>query len=73
MAATVGAPLLVRTTSSEAVHPPVPVVHLTVAVLPEVMVTLVVGEAGVAIVAVPLTSDHVPVPVWVIAKTALLQ
>ena len=66
--------LLVKVTSSEAVHPAVPVVHLTVALVPAATpVTVVVGEDGVVMVADPLTSVQVPVPDCVIVKPELLQ
>jgi hypothetical protein len=69
---------LVRITSEvEAVHVPLEIVHLSVAVLPAVTVTVVVGLVGVAIVAVPLTNVHKPVPtvgvLAAIVKAATLQ
>ena len=53
-------------------------VHLTVAVVPATSpVTMVVGEPGVVIVAVPLISVHKPVPtdgtLWVIVKFVVLH
>ena len=57
---------------------PLVTVHLTVAVVPaNTAVTVVVGEPGVVIVAVPLINDHVPVPtdgaLCVIVKLPLLH
>ena len=53
-------------------------VHLTTAVVPATTpVTVVVGEAGVVIVAVPLTRVHRPVPtvgaLWVMLKVDALH
>ena len=71
---TVGPALLVTVTSSDAVHPPVPVVHLTVALVPAATpVTVVVGDEGVVMAADPLTNVQVPVPVCVMVKVELLQ
>ena len=50
-------------TSSNAEQVPLDTVHFTVAVVPAANpVTVVVGELGEEIVAVPLTNDHTPVP-----------
>src|ERR1019366_6881322 len=63
--AVVGVALFVRITSSvEAVQGLLEIVHLNVALVPAVTpVTPEVGEAGVVIVAVPLTTVHAPVPI----------
>ena len=65
-------------TSSKALQSPLVTVHLTVAVVPATSpVTVVVGEPGVVIVAVPLISVHKPVPgdgaLWVIVKFVVLH
>ena len=50
-------------TSSKALHVPLVTVHLTVPVVPAASpVTVVVGEPGVVMVALPLIYDHTPVP-----------
>jgi hypothetical protein len=61
-AAVVGVAELVSTTSSDVIQVPLVMVHLSVAVLPAATVTAEVGLVGVAIVAVPETSVHNPVP-----------
>ena len=62
--AAVGLGVLIKTTSSvEAAHGALDMVHLKVALVPTgTPVTADVGEAGVVIVAVPLTTVHKPVP-----------
>ena len=51
------------TSSVEEVQVPLEMVHLSVAVVPAAKpVMVVVGEAGEVMVAVPVTSDQVPVP-----------
>jgi hypothetical protein len=55
---------LILTSSVELLQAPFDIVHLNTAVLPETRpVTEDVGEEGVVIVAVPETTDQVPVPV----------
>ncbi len=62
--ATVGCTLFVNTTSSEDVQVPLVMVQRSVALLPAVIPeTADVAEVALAIVAVPLTILHVPVPV----------
>ena len=52
------------TSSVETGHTPLEIVHRKVTLVPAVTpVTVVVGEEGAVIVAVPLTILHVPVPV----------
>ena len=62
--AAVGVALLVNITSFvEAVHGLFEIVHLNVALVPtRTPVTAEVGEAGVVMKAVPLTTLHAPVP-----------
>ena len=65
-------------TSSKALQSPLVTVHLTVAVVPATNpVTVVVGEEGVVIVALPLISVHTPAPgdgvLCVIVKLPLLH
>src|SRR5687768_13512599 len=74
----VGLGLFVRTTSSNALHVPFVTVHLTVALVPAATpVTVVVGDPGVVIVALPLISVHTPVPgegaLCVIVKVEVLH
>ena len=69
---------LVKTTSSMAVQPPFVTVHLTVTVAPkETPDTVVLLLFGLEMVAVPLTTDHVPVAAMgdtaLILNVALLQ
>ena len=61
---TAGLVLLVNTTSSvEAAHDPLEIVHVKVALLPAVTpVTPDVAEEALVIVAVPLATVHVPLP-----------
>ena len=55
--------MFVTETVEEEVQVPFVMVHLSTAVVPAgTPVTVVVGEAGVVMVAVPLTRDHAPVP-----------
>jgi hypothetical protein len=61
--AVVGSSFIVITTSSDEVHVPLDVVHLNVADVPGTSpVSPDVAEAGVVIVAAPLTTVHKPVP-----------
>ena len=67
-----------RVTSSDALQVPFVTVHFIFALVPATTpVTVVVGEAGVVIVAVPLTSDHTPVPavgvLWVMVNVEVLH
>ena len=61
---TAGFVLLVNTTLSvEAVHDPLDIVHVKVALLPAVMpVTPDVAEEALVMLAVPLATVHVPLP-----------
>ena len=66
------------TSSNVDVHTPLDTVHLKVALLPAASpVTVVIGDEGVVMVAVPLTSDQAPVPtagtVAAIVKVELLH
>jgi hypothetical protein len=77
-AATVADAWFVSTTSSEEVHVPLVIVQRRVAGVPAVTpVTPEVGEEGVVIVAVPLTTLHMPVPTLALlpasVKEVLLQ
>ena len=69
--------LVITTFEVLAVHGPLLMVQRRVAVVPEVKVTVDVGELGVAMVAEPLTTLQAPVPiVGVLAamvKVVLLQ
>ena len=60
----VGKALLVSITSSVDVQAPFVIVHLSVALVPTGTPVIVeVGDEGVVIVAVPVTTLHAPVPV----------
>ena len=52
------------TSSVEAAHTPLEIVHRKVTLVPAVTaVTVVVGEEGSVMLAIPLTMDQAPVPV----------
>jgi len=69
--------LLIITFEVLALHGPLLIVHLRVAVMPDVNVTADVGDKGAAIVAEPLTKDQAPVPAIgtfaAMVKAVLLQ
>ena len=59
-----GKALLVSITSSVDVQAPFVIVHLSVALVPTgTPVTVEVGDEGVVMVAVPVTTVHKPVPI----------